>query len=116
MTVFNMVRDVNGYNGFGLPISNNKYSALLLTDTEDTVTVPQTNSATYKNVLAIFSFEEGRNVWVAVNATAAYPSGSFSATDSERRPTARSVKPGDVISMITSDTSAQVGVVFYAVL
>lgn len=122
-TKFSMTRDINGYNGFGLAFSDTKYSATLAAAGEKTITVPQGNTlgsgistATHK-FLAIFSFQPGANVWVALNATAAVPaSASFTTTTSELNPTARYVSAGDVIHFVTADTTADVGVTFYALL
>lgn len=111
---FIMTRDINGFNGFGVPFSNNKYSAVLSSMAEQTVTVPETGNATYQNLIAIFSFEAGNSVWVALNATATIPSGSFAQTDSELNPAGRYVKPGDILHFITADPQDQVGVIFYA--
>lgn len=110
-----MTRDINGYNGFGLPVSNAKYSAILLAGVEQTVTVPPTQGALYPNLLAIFTFQPGNSIWVALNATASAPSGSFGTTDSELNPQARICKAGDVWHFITNDTTDEIGVFFYAI-
>ena len=120
-TPWSMTRDINGYNGFGLAFSLDKYSATIATSTDTTLTVPSagplgsgTSSTSTNKYIAIFSYEPGSSVWVAVNATAAVPAGaSFAATTSELLPTARYVKGGDVLHFITGDTSATVGVTFY---
>lgn len=110
-TQFSMLRDINGYNGFGLPFSINKDSANLATNTDTTLTVPSFSP----HYIAIFSFQSGASVWVANNATAAKPVGStFATVSSELNPVARYVKAGDVLHFLTGDTSAQVGVTFYA--
>lgn len=122
-TKFAMTRDVNGYNGFGLAFSDTKYSATLVQNADTTLTVPQGNtmgsghSTTGNKFLAIFSFEPGSSVWVALNATAATPAGgTFAAVSSELNPTARYVSAGDVLHFKTADTSALVGVTFYVLL
>lgn len=110
-TKFSLVRDINGYNGFGLQFTINKYSANLATSTDTTLTVPSYSS----QYLAIFSFQNGSSVWVANNATAAVPVGAtFAAVSSELNPTARLVNAGDVLHFITADASALVGVTLYA--
>jgi hypothetical protein len=117
MTLFNMSRDINGFNAFGLPISNKKYKCLLSQNVESTLVVPETGNSSYKNVVAIFSFDPGDSVWVSVNSSATLPTTNiFSETNSELNPTARLVKPGDILSFITTDQTDQVGVVFYATL
>lgn len=109
-TKFNLTRDVNGYNGFGLPFSINGYSTELAANVAQSVTVP----VTYSNWIAIFSYTPGSNIWVNGVTTAAVPGSSFAATTSQLNPSARAVKGGSTISFITSDsTSPQVGVSFY---
>ena len=115
MTKLSLIKDINGLNSFGAPFSNSKYQALLTAGIGDSVTVPPTGDATYSNVLAIFSFDPGDSVWVSINGTAVVPNSTFTLSECELNPSARKVKPGDVISMITSDTVDQVGVIFYAV-
>jgi hypothetical protein len=111
MTILNLGKDVKGFNTFGLPFCEDKYSVTLPASSAISLTVPAA-SAKY---LAVFSYEAGSNVWVANNATAAVPAGAtFAATTSERNPIAREVKGGDVLSVITSDTGVEMGVTFYA--
>lgn len=116
-TRFSMIRDINGYNGFGLQFSDSKYGVLLAQDVEQTLTIPVNPDGIYKNYLAIFSVEPGTNIWIALNATATYPSGAVAAINSELNPTARYIK-GDgeqILHFITSDTQARLGIVLYAV-
>ena len=64
--------------------------------------------------IAIFSYEPGASIWVSLNETAASPVGAtFATVSSELNPAARVVNAADVLHFITTDTSAQVGVVFY---
>ena len=114
MIKFNMVRDINGFNGFGLPVSEKPAQTTLVAGIEQTVTVPQTTDATYPNVLAIFNFQPGSSIWVAKNFTATLPGISFQFNDSEMNPAARRCVPGDVWHFITNDTTAEIGVIFYA--
>lgn len=110
-TQFALTRDINGYNGFGLPFALDKYNTNLIQNTDTTVTVP----SYAPHYVAVFSYQQGSSVWVAINATAAKPVGAtFAATTSELNPVARYVKAGNVIHALTGDTSALVGVVFYA--
>src|SRR3990167_11031406 len=99
-TPFIMTRDINGYNGFGLPFALDKYSATLATGADTTLTVPSAGSFGRASAgdsnyfIAIFSYEPGARVWVASNATAAVPVGAtFAAVSSELNPAARMVKP-----------------------
>lgn len=110
-TPFNLVRDINGYNGFGLSFSVDKYSATLAAMTDTTLTVPS-RAARY---IAIMSYEPGTTVYVANNATAGVPAGaSFALTDSELNPVARLVEAGDVLHFY-APLATDVGVTFYAV-
>jgi hypothetical protein len=118
-TKFILTRDINGYNGFGLPFSNAKFSATLAITTDTTLTAPQSGAvlgptSTKTQFIAIFSYEPGAKVWVAINETAASPAGAtFAATTSELNPAARNVQVDDVLHFYTTDTTAEVGVVFY---
>lgn len=110
-TQFNLLRDINGYNGFGLQFSIDKFSANLSTNSDTTQVVP----SYAPHYIAVFSYQPGASVWVANNATAAKPVGStFAAVTSELNPVARYVKAGDTLHFITGDASALVGIVFYA--
>lgn len=115
-------RDINGYNGFGLPFTDTAYSATLATSTDTSLTVPAVNSpggssydALVKPILiAIFSYDPGTSVWVAKNATASSPAGAaFAATASELNPAARLVSAGDVLHFFTTGTAVNVSVSFY---
>lgn len=111
-----MIRDINGFNGFGIKFSNSQWQCLLSANIESVLTVPTTGDATYPHLLAIFSFDPGDSVWVSVNGTATVPSsGTFAECQSELNPAARYVSSGDVLSFITSDTTDQIGVSFYAI-
>ncbi len=110
-TLFNMTRDINGYNGFGLPFSINKVSAELAQDDDTTATVPSYAD----HYIAIMSYQPGASVWVAKNETAERPGGAtFDDTTSELNPVARYVAAGDVLHFLTGDTTALVSVIFYA--
>jgi len=120
-TKFNMTRDINGYNGFGLVFSDTNYKTTLSTGVAQSLTVPNSiplgGAPTSANLhlIAVFSFEPGTRVWVANGATAVVPTGSFVATASQLNPAARDVQAGDVLSFITNDTTADVSVAFYAI-
>ena len=111
-TKFNLTRDINGYNGFGIPFSLDGYSAILAAGAEQHVSVPNT----YPNWIAIFSYTPGSNIWVDGITTAVAPTGAFAATTARLNPSARFVQADDVLSFITSDvTSPQVEVEFLVV-
>ena len=112
MTILNLNKDVKGFNTYLRAPSENKYSMSLTTaGGEQTVTAP----AYADKFTAIFSYEPGGEVWVAINATAASPSGAVAVSTSELNPVGYELKAGDVIHLITPDVSVNVGVVFYAV-
>lgn len=109
-TKFSMTRDINGYNGFGVPFTLTARSAILTATVEQHFTVP----SNYPFWIAIFSYSPGAAVWVDGITTAAAPTGAFAATTSELNPAARYVKAGDVLSFITADiTSPAVSVLLY---
>lgn len=109
-TKFNMTRDINGYNGFGLPFTLDGYSAVLATGVEQNITVP----SNYPYWIAIFSYTPGSSVWVDTLDTAVAPAGAFSASTSQLNPSARFVNAGDTLSFITADAAgAQVNVLLY---
>lgn len=124
MTPFALTRDINSFNGFGLPFSDNKYSATIAQSTDTTLTIPGSapmgyvNNITVNKYIAIFSYEPGAQVWVANGVTAAIPVGAtFASTDSEQNPSARQVDAGDVLHFFTPDSGgASISVVLYALL
>lgn len=122
-TKFNMSRDINGYNGFGLTFTDTAYSASIAATTDTSLTVPSAiglgeqgyslNST--GQMLAVFTFDPGSSVWVANNIAASTPAGAtFAATLSELNPAARLVKGGDVLHFYSS-AIANVSVSFYSV-
>jgi hypothetical protein len=123
-TQYKLQKDVAGYNGFGLQVSNQKYSASLAITTDTTLTVPSTGSLgtpldQVNKFLALIQVEANLSVWMAVNATAAVPAGStFAATTSELiiggEYFAREVKAGDVLHFIAPTAGTDISVVFYA--
>jgi len=109
---FLMTRDLGGYNGFGVSFVQDARSLILTATIEQHFTVP----SNFPNWLAIFSFSPGTNVWVDGINTAVVPTGAVSATTAILNPAARSVKAGQVISMITTDsTLPQVGIELFVI-
>ena len=101
-TKFNMTRDINGYNGFGIPFSLDGSTMVLAANTAQSVTVP----ANYPHWIAIFSYTPGSNIWVDGINTAVVPSGAASASTARLNPSARYVKKGQTISFKTSDITS----------
>jgi hypothetical protein len=112
-TLLNFGRDVQGYNAYAPATSTDKFSATLVDGVAATVTTP----SNYKEWIVSFSFQPGTNVWVDFSgAAAAIPVGStFASTTAELNPGTRTVQKGTTISLITDNTTADVGVSFYAV-
>ena len=119
-TKFNMTRDINGYNGFGLPASDTNYSATLAISTDTSLTVPtvfalgDSSSTSKAKLIAIIVPDPGSSVWVALNTAASAPAGaSFAATASFLNPAALEVKGGDVIHFFCTTANVSVSVRFY---
>jgi hypothetical protein len=110
-TALLMTRDQSGAVTFGLIPSTIKYNTTLAAGVAQTFTTPS-DTAKY---LAIFSMEPGASVWCALNTTAAVPGVSVAATSSELNPTSWQVEAGDTISVISPNTTAEIGVKFYAI-
>lgn len=101
-------RDVNGYNSFGITQSKYIWNATITAAHGEThITVPSTSA----EFLAVFSYQPGASVLVAINNTAALPAGAtLTAATSELNPASRQVNAGDTISMITADTADNVSI------
>jgi len=120
-TNYNIDKTKSGVNGFGLPFCNTIYSVTLTASTDTTVAVPLTSAVgaptatTYNKFMAVFSYSSGKDVFVALNATAAVPAGNtFAAATSELNPTAKMVKSTDVIHFYSASTPS-ITVAFYAI-
>lgn len=110
MTVkLNMIRDINGFNSFGLVPSDDDWNTTLAAGVVQTFTVP----SKFDSALAIFAFEPGSTIWCAFNQTAAVPGVSVATSTSELNPTAWKVIGGNTITMVTNDTTAEVGIKYY---
>jgi len=111
-------RDDAGFNAYAPYFSTDKYTATLAATTDTTLTVP----SNFPNWVAYFSVEAGKNVWLALNATAAVPAGAtFASSTSELIPNVsqyqigRNVKAGDVLHFFSQTGTANVSVAFYAI-
>lgn len=118
-TPYNISSITKGVNGFGLPFSDTVYSVTLSANTEVTIAVPGSGALGSLGVdkfIAVFTYELGGTVWVALNQTAEVPAGpTFVKTTSELNPSAKYVKGGDVIHVICGSTGVDVCIAFYAV-
>lgn len=123
-TQYKLQKDVAGYNGFGLPFCDTKYSASLAITTDTTLTVPLKGALgaplnTVNKWLAIIQVEANLSVWFALNATAAVPAGStFAATTSDliigTEYYGVEVKAGDVMHFYAPVAGTDIMVKFYA--
>lgn len=112
-TILNFGRDVQGYNAYAPSPAINKISVTLPNLTPASFIVP----SNFENWIVVFSNQSGSNLWVDfTGATAAVPAGSsFADTTSELNPSARTVQAGTHISVITNNSTVDVGVMLYAV-
>lgn len=113
-TKFNMLRDINGFNGFGVTPSDEIDGVLLAAGAAQSVTVP---SGEYTNYLVLFSYTPGSNVFVDMKGnTAAGYSGTAGAVTSELNPVARYAVAGQAISLITPDAGGAYAQISYYVI
>lgn len=105
-------RDVQGYNAYAPYPSTNKFSATITASNPTSITVPSNFP------LWVVSFRYSPNdVWVDVSGAAAIvPVGAtLVATTSELNPASLTLTSGTSISVITSQTTAEVSVVMWPV-
>lgn len=102
-TKFNMIRDISGYNGFGIIPTYDIQGCSFAASTAQTFTTPDN----YSNWIAIFSYSPGSNFFVDfTGATATVPGGSVGVITTVLNPSARAVKGGQTFSVITPDATA----------
>lgn len=112
-TLLSFSRDNQGYNAYAPVTATDKWSATITNGAETHITVP----SNHQTWVAVFSYQPGTNIWVDLTGgTAIVPVGAtLASTTSELNPATRTVYAGGKISMITDNTSADVGVSLYAV-
>lgn len=123
-TMYKLQKDVQGYNGWGLPFTDLKFSASLAITTDTTLSVPTSGAIgaplnQVNRFLAIINLEANLSVWCAVNAVAEVPTGSnFATTTSDliigSEFYAREVKAGDVLHFFAPTAGTDISVLFYA--
>lgn len=111
-TKFNMIRDLSGYNGFGIIPTYDIQGCSLTASTAQTFTVPNN----YGNWIAIFSYTPGSNIFVDFTTTATVPSGTVGAVTVVLNPSARAVKGGSTFSVITPDATSPYITVEYQIV
>lgn len=118
-TVLNFGRDVQGFNAYAPQFPTDIFSATLTNGSAQSVTVPQNHSQWIMSL----SIQAGCAIWVRLNGTAAIPVGNtFAASNSELNPGPRLIHAlqsdgitPTTIGFITSNTSCDIEVSFYAV-
>lgn len=110
-TLFNMARDINGYNSFITDPPDAVFGIILASNVHKEITIPSDASF----YVAIFSYGQGTNTWVAYNQTAQIPNVTFQNLGSELLPTGYKVKAGNSLSFVTEETNATMSVKFYAI-
>ncbi|OGT30407.1 MAG: hypothetical protein A3E87_01605 [Gammaproteobacteria bacterium RIFCSPHIGHO2_12_FULL_35_23] len=113
MTKSILTRDINGYVNYGLLPCENIVSVNLDANVAASFTVPGDSGFLWD---LVFSIEPGASIWIAFDAAsgAALPAGNtFAATFSCQNPGVRRVPGGTVVSAITANTTAYLGVEMY---
>ena len=112
-TALKFAKDANGMNCYAPRPATIMFSAELLNGTEQSFTVPSETDVDFYTVS--FRYQPGTSIWVDVSGgTAEEPVGNtFLATTSELNPASLILPAGTVVSMITGNDSADVGVVMW---
>lgn len=112
-TKFNMIRDISGYNGFGIIPTYDIQGCSLTANAAQTFTVP----ANYANWIAIFSYTPGANIFIRFDGTAAtVPTGTVGSIHVSLNPSARAVSGGGTFSVITPDATTPYITVEYQIV
>jgi hypothetical protein len=101
-TKFNMTRDINGYNGFGIQPTYDIQGCSMAASTAQTFTVP----SNYPNWIAIFSYTPGAEFFVNFTTTATVPGGTVGAITNVLNPAARALVGGSTFSVITPSATS----------
>lgn len=112
-TLLEFGRDVQGYNAYAPQDSSLKYSATLTNGAASSITIPKS----YAVWIVAFSIQPGANVWVDfTGATAIIPVGAtLASTTSSLNPGQRTVFANGTISVITDNTTADIGIELWPV-
>ena len=96
---FNMIKDLGGYNGFGIQPTTDIFNGSLAANVAQSITVP----SNHPNWIAIFTYAPGATIWVNFTTTATVPTGTVGASSNTLNPSARLVTKGQTLSLITAD-------------
>lgn len=111
-TILNFGRDVQGYNAYAPQFATDKYFATITNGVPQDLVIPSTHSTWIISIVP----GAGGNIWVSHNNLVGLPTDdTFTSTASELNPGPRTVFAGDVISVITDQTTCDVSVILYAV-
>lgn len=107
------MRDATGNNAYAPQPSTDLWNATLTNGAASGITIP----SNYENWVISISYQPGSDVWVDFTGAAAIVpiGGTFASTTSELLPGPRTVKAGSTVSLITDNTTADVGISLYAV-
>ena len=111
-TKFNMIRDVSGYNGFGVIPTYDIQGCSLVANAAQTFTVP----SNYPHWIAIFSYTPGAEVFVNFTTTAAVPSATVGAITNVLNPSARALAGGATFSVISPSATSPFITVEYQIV
>lgn len=108
-----MIRDISGYNGFGIIPTYDIQGCSLTASAAQTFTVPNN----YPQWIAIFSYTPGSNIFIRFDgSTATVPSGTEASISVVLNPSARAVKGGSTFSVITPDATSPYITVEYQIV
>jgi len=98
------------------------FTTTLASGVEQNFTVPGGNSVgasatALSNWVAVFTPQDGKNIWYSIAGTAALPTGAFAQTKSEmiRVGMGRHLRETQVISVITPDASAYISIALFSI-
>jgi hypothetical protein len=104
-----LTKDNNGNVTYGMPFSNNIWGTTLAANVAQSCTVPGNSSM---QLIAVFSYSSGCDVFVNPVTTAAVPGSSFAQSATELNPVMRTVTGGSTLSVI-SPASGYITISFY---
>lgn len=116
---YNINSVLDGVNSFGVIATAKNWTVTLAAATAASLAIPGSSTDLPKSrqkYVAIFSYHAARNVYVAVNATAAVPAGAtLAASTSRLLPPAIVVTCDDTISIICATAATDVSITLYTI-